>query len=595
MAHIPLSISDQKIEDVINTVTSLVFDQEIWVNDGLWKIAEVTYSYEQETYINETLFIKIGKLDISAYKGEENNIIKQSLLLQSKLKVEEVLQNKIITIHNGLLSLQDDFGKISSSMAIKKNIIENALNEKLNLLEYCILALPFELEKAGIPLDLPASEIDKLEQTLHEIDKDLFGGDVKDSPEEVAMTHRWVLSRYNKRKDTLPLGVQNKIETYIKRIEAYLPPDYVFVPKQRIQNIRQNYFEYELERNDYILAFNMLVDAFGKMNHVIQTDKYVGSISDGPEGVFFPIHEKFDAISIEHFFRLAMHEIETHSLTDHNTVQLLGNVRGANSTEKDEGLAILMELFFVYGTNILTKNSSGENIIDIEKITNNKLLRVLMGEILNDEELKDFLEVILYIDNDSISTQERYRRLKRNNRESVQHKDTSYTRGLFKSIHHINLYINSHAKEGISIKDLFIGKISFEETKKFKQLKKDTGDSSQDLLPIFVSDAVLYCIEHELKGTENRISSEDFIKYLSDKYPLFDFIHEIDKDIYFGKYSRIFGITNILLQTISHKQIEGIFKNSPKHDSLKKVLQTQYSGKIDKIHKDLSIKRQNRK
>jgi hypothetical protein len=31
-----------------------------------------------------------------------------------------------------------------------------------------------------------------------------------------------------------------------------------------------------------------------------------------------------------------MHEIETHSVTDYNTKDLLGNLRGSKSTEKDE-------------------------------------------------------------------------------------------------------------------------------------------------------------------------------------------------------------------------------------------------------------------
>lgn len=594
MSNIPLSISDKKTEDIINRIISLVFDQEVWINEGLWKIAEVTYSYDTETYINETLFINIWKLNIWAYKLEENTIIKQFLLLQSKQELIKILTGKINIIHEGLLSLQEDYWKISEAMKTKKDIIVNALSEKLNLLEYCVLAIPFELEKAGIPLDLSVIEIEKLENTLQSIDKILFWGDVKDLPEEVAMTYRWIKTRYNKKKKSLSIENQNKIEEYLKKIEEYLPKDYVFVPKVSLQNIRKSYFEYELDRRDYILAFNMLIDAFGKMNHVIQSDEYVGSISDGPEGIFFPVHEKFDSISIERFFRLAMHEIETHSLTDHNTIALLWNMRGSNSTEKDEGLAILMELFFIYWTNILTKNKNWDTIINIETIINNRLLRVLMWEILNNDDLYEFLDIIQCIDPDTISIEDRYRRLKRNNRVSVQHKDTSYTRGLFKAVNQINLFINTKWKEGISIKDLFIWKISFEETKKFKYLKECTWDNSQDLLPIFVSDAVHYCIEHELKWIWNLISPNDFINYLKEKYPLFDFINEIDKDIYFGKYSRIFWITNILLQTISHKKIENIFKDSNQHESLKKVLKIQYREHIDKIHNDLPIKRQNR-
>jgi hypothetical protein len=42
--------------------------------------------------------------------------------------------------------------------------------------------------------------------------------------------------------------------------------------------------------------------------------------------------------------------------------------------------------------------------------------------------LKDFLFLSEIIDPDIITPEERYKRLKRNNRSGVQHKDTTYTR-----------------------------------------------------------------------------------------------------------------------------------------------------------------------
>jgi hypothetical protein len=48
----------------------------------------------------------------------------------------------------------------------------------------------------------------------------------------------------------------------------------------------------------------MLIDAFGKMHHIVKSDKNAGSISDGPEGIYFPMNEKFNTITIERFFKL---------------------------------------------------------------------------------------------------------------------------------------------------------------------------------------------------------------------------------------------------------------------------------------------------
>jgi|TARA_Y100001960_G_C14352040_1_gene670040 hypothetical protein len=55
----------------------------------------------------------------------------------------------------------------------------------------------------------------------------------------------------------------------------------------------------------------------------------------------------------------------------------------------------------------------------------------------------EFLEISEKIDPDIIPPIERFKRLKRNNRAGVQHKDTTYTRGLLKAISHVNLYNSS--------------------------------------------------------------------------------------------------------------------------------------------------------
>jgi hypothetical protein len=52
------SSAKQKLENIINEQNFLIFDEENWVNKDLWKIAEVTYSFDEKTNINTTLFVK---------------------------------------------------------------------------------------------------------------------------------------------------------------------------------------------------------------------------------------------------------------------------------------------------------------------------------------------------------------------------------------------------------------------------------------------------------------------------------------------------------------------------------------------------------
>jgi hypothetical protein len=49
----------KNITEVISYYNLLIFDEKNWKQKNIWKIAEVTYSYDKETGINETLFVKI--------------------------------------------------------------------------------------------------------------------------------------------------------------------------------------------------------------------------------------------------------------------------------------------------------------------------------------------------------------------------------------------------------------------------------------------------------------------------------------------------------------------------------------------------------
>jgi hypothetical protein len=392
-----------------------------------------------------------------------------------------------------------------------------------------------------------------------------------------------------------------RYEWYLEKIKKFLPKNYQFIKKSPTPRITWAYLNYDLQRTDYILAFNMLIDTFWSMHHIVRSDINAGSISDGPEWVYFPMNEKFNTITIERFFRLWMHEIETHSVTDHNSRAILWNLRGSNSTKKDEWTAILMEQLFMYGKNLISQHSQWHSFIDISKLQiNGYFWKTLMWEILNNSDLQDFLILSEIIDPDIITAEERYKRLKRNNRDGVQHKDTTYTRWLLQAVSEINLFIETDWKKWISPEDLFIWKISFEETKKFKrlqELKQENWELIENLRPIFVSDAVYYIIEKKLQGLDEHINPKDFLDHLKYKYPLLDFISNLNTEVYFKQNSRVMWISNVLLQIISNKKVENIFESADDKQKsiLEKIFQTQYQPLINDVHADLAFHRRNHK
>lgn len=589
------------ITSVISYYNQLIFDKKNWKQKGIWKIAEVTYSYHKETGINETLFIIIGWLDLEKFMNstftEQCNQLKES-----KFIVETEVNKKILLINQALQKLQEThFTEWSESEIIAKEIFENAVIEKLNLLEYCLLSLEFEAEKAGLDLEISDEEINKLEQDLSSIDSKLYGWLIKDNPQEVILAYEYAYGTYLMKKDAFSHEENERYSEYLDKVKNYLPKHYQFIKKQKTPHITWAYLKYDLQRTDYILGFNMLIDAFGSMHHIVKSDKNAWSISDWPEGVYFPMNEKFNTITIERFFRLWMHEIETHSVTDHNSHALLWNLRGANSTKKDEWTAILMEQLFIYGRNLISKHSLWHEYIDKSKLQiNGYFSKTLMWEILSSCDLRDFLELSEIIDPDIITAEERYKRLKRNNRKGVQHKDTTYTRGLLQAVDEVNTNIETKWNKWLALEDLFTWKISFEETLKFKrlkELKQEEWMKIDNLKPIFVSDAVYYVLEKKLQGLDEQINTKDFLKHLEYKYPLLTFVKEIDAQVYFRKNSRIMWIANVLLQIISNKKVENIFEsaNDKQKNILEKIFQTQYQPLINDVHADLASHRRNHK
>jgi len=50
---------------------------------------------------------------------------------------------------------------------------------------------------------------------------------------------------------------------------------------------------------------------------------------------------------------------------------------------------------------------------------------------------------------------------------------------------------------------------------------------------------VYYVLEKKLQGLDEQINAADFLNHLEYKYPLFNFIKELDAKVYFMKNSRI--------------------------------------------------------
>ncbi len=545
----------QKLEDIIGKYNPLIFDEEKWIWKDLRKIAEVTYSYDTNTWINTTLFVKWGWLNIETYKMLDLEA-KKVFLLRAKEKLEELINEKIDLIDEALETIDRMDSLAQTSVETDtKSIFKNSLIEKKMLLEYCLTALALELEKADIWFKVDETEEKEIETKIQEYDKLLFWGDIKDSPQDVILSYESALVRFNKNKHLLTESEAEKFEWYLKKMLPYLPEGYKYVEKVEPKAIDNSFLETDFLRSDYILWFNILIEALEKLEHIVESNSDVASISDWPKGVYFPTSAKFAKMNILRFFKLANHEIETHNITDYNWRQLIWNLRWAWSIEKDEWVAMLMEQLFMYWEELYKIDENWNKIIDRDKIQiNSYFSKIFMWELLDeDKELMDFLNIYEKLEADVIPPKARLDRLKRNNKSHVQHKDTTYTRWLFKAVDNINLFITSKWKKWINPKDLFIWKVSFDETSTLKNIAKQKEKNWEDLellTPLFISDAVLFAVEEKLKWRNGNISWENFYKYLQNKYPIFNFSKEQIKAVSHTTKTNVFWIVEIILKRV---------------------------------------------
>jgi len=220
----------------------------------------------------------------------------------------------------------------------------------------------------------------------------------------------------------------------------------------------------------------------------------------------------------------------------------------------------------MYWNELFKIDQDWDQIIDINKIwINSYFTKTLMWELLNNDELLDFLELSEKFDPDVITPQDRFDRLKRSNRAWVQHKDTTYTRWLFKAIAEINLHIKSKWKQWIAPEDLFLWKISFSETHKLKNIKNSREKSWEKIeiiKPLFISDAVYFIVNEKLEWREWSINWENYYKYLQKKYPIFNFTKEQIKEVSYSTKRNVYWIVNILLKNISKNNIENVYSSS---------------------------------
>lgn len=458
--------SDLEFQVFIDEINKNIFNGE------LTQIIEVTYAYKkigENLYFNTTLFTQFWWEKYSKY-------IDYTLLHH---KIFTKLDHKIQQIDFYWEKIQNVFTQ-SKQDKIRIKFLQKQFLYVKNTLLIAQIWLDFEIQKATGKNILPKEIIRKKIQTIRKLEKQNFWWSIYLKKNEIAQCYHFLAEKYGNNSDDM--------QYYLDKIKNISPDThFLWEKKFKRQQIFPKIFKTPIDRQDYCKIFDIIFEMYWLPQRTKITN--VWSIYDGEDFLEIPQKKSYQFKSLKSILKLSLHEIMAHSVNLENTKRRLGNFRGAHNLEKEEWLAVLLEKIFEW-----------YRLEDLWIIAS--LPTLLIGEICTTKDFKNFLNINYKEDKKA------FLRFKRNysiDYKWVQHKDTSYSRGILKT--------QKYLQENKNFQDLFCGKVSFEEIKFIKKI--DLLATNKPLLqPLFIAEFLYFSI----KNNQSTWSLEDFLHYMEKKY-----------------------------------------------------------------------------
>lgn len=566
MNNKPIEFSEIKNSINAQYYIDLIYDEK-WEKMEMWDITETTFTYlhtpefndiindmqeiSYEDYIaqihfNKHYFSSVWWIDFSKWL-ELDSENQQIALIEAKEKILKIFTDKIQQIEliqeeltqkwkelnlqlQWLDSESKQYKKIELEF-IKLDMLIRSIWETKPKLEQAKISVIFEAEKAWLPHNLSEDEVRQLCKQLDEYDNILHGGSIVDDSPHMQRCYRVMQTEYN---DFLENNDDSKIiSNTLSQIKSKLSADYVFERYELPQKDILTFMDEKINTEKIVEDYNTIC-SIAQMNYPVYIAD-VSTITNTDSWLKFPrsIKEK----SREESIRKAGHEIICHTTTLLNGNKLLW-FKWASYVDKEEWMAVLKELLFVYGKNMYCVDSHGNMHIDINKIDIMHDPKMLAWEILSWEEYFNFLANYHEVKSDRFHSAKRFERFKRWRPfyiPGTQKKDRSYINWLWKIINFINNWGNVH--------DLELAKHGLADLDNVKKIHKNLCDlwEEPDLIKLNGLDEFIYfreAVRHlkwEYNKTEKHNTFSEYLKergleiytgtfrdFFQDKYPMFD-------------------------------------------------------------------------
>ncbi len=506
------SSETQEFERIVNRLKETIF------NAKTVDIFEITFAYDT---INGKSFI------LNHQKNKWNEVFLDDWVIpttweHASTKEVKWLQsskagryNRTLFTDFAWLSIKNTqeelFTQTNQLLHIKKTYIQQARNDLLQLpkiegksdillwtldyiekiIDLTILGLPFEIEKIGYTLSLSPQEVEERTKKMEAIEKDLFGGNIRENPVEVANCYRNLKNKIEKKSSTMTEDqkkISNKLLSSIQQLPAFVDVEGIF--KNREKDTRsENYknifednkelFEKKIQRADYIKIFELVFAMYG-IKKSIKVDKR-SSVYDWDDALYIPDSKEYTTLPVKKILILIQHEIERHMLSLENNEENVGWFRWGYNLFLEEWSAMILQWTF-----------EGKSLSEYWWVSVS-LPNLLAWEILPGDEYKDFLSIFSKKDVEM----ERKKRLYPQHYRWIQHKDTVYTRWPKAVIEYLT--------QGGNPKDLYIWRLQTKDIAKVTEKKNIK-------YPKLVSEVIIY------KLLNHSIYDNEFKEFIAGKY-----------------------------------------------------------------------------
>lgn len=463
-------------------------------NWELTDIIEVTYTYKdlwEWKLLNETIFWK--------FAWEEWNLNAQEIYTKTLSKLQ--IKKQKIAEFKEILSQQWD-------LSPRMKILKWTLDYVWWIVDLTITWLPFEWEKMWIPHWLSEQQISQRVQQLEEIEANLFWGNVRDNQFEIHWSIKMLEKDLRKWKQNLTPEELKRFKWYITTLKGLADKDYEKTPTQRARKNSTDQYKKllwkKVSREDYVRIFELVLEIYWIDKPVIVRE-WLSSIYDSDEWLLIPAGKADETRSLYNVLQLIKHEIESHYINLVNNEKVLWSFKWGKNLDKEEWLATIAETIW--------------EIPSIESLRSIWLAipAILLWELLNWEEFKDFYTLYYKVLWSSASVNAMLLRRKRNypmNYKWVQHKDTTYSRWKRQIADFIAWWWDLH--------DLFVWKVGLQDIETAKQIIN--WEWIKLKYPILIWEILFFLLtEKKIKKSKWQYKwrniKRDFLAYIKRRYP----------------------------------------------------------------------------